>query len=190
MVFKWRYFFFWQKDVFSSYSIFLLETLDFPTSKNSQTTGTRICQSDKRLKQFWWVSWLMLFTCLHPLVLLHVLVSHTVCPMIPVCLVTKTVSCAFFPLLDNSLEHRPLARRVNSPGEVFQVPQEPATLSVRIFRFLLLCWKCELSGENDGVFYFDLNFLACSCHYLTPFCRWEADCSLEFCMLSLFHFFF
>lgn len=57
------------KNVFSSYSAFLLEMLDFLNYKNNQTTDTKIFQSDKRLELFLGVSWLMFFTILHLLVL-------------------------------------------------------------------------------------------------------------------------
>lgn len=53
------------KNIFSSYSAFLLEMLDFLNYKNNQTTNTKIFQSDKRLELFLGVSWLMFFTILH-----------------------------------------------------------------------------------------------------------------------------
>jgi len=88
---------FWQQIVFSSYSIFLSETLDFLHHKKNQTTDIKIFQSDKRLKQFFWVSWPTFFTFLHVLVLLYVILRHITCPMMDLLahFVAKTVSIAF-----------------------------------------------------------------------------------------------
>lgn len=88
-------------------------------------------------------------------------------------------------LLTKRLEHRPLSKRFNFLGKVFQDLQEKSK-NTSVLTSLLKIWALL---RKYWYILWSLKLSCCFCYYLVLFWMWETGCSLDFPMQLLFHCF-